>query len=421
MKMKDGCIIVKFIQLIWTKLIHLLLMINKSIFKKIKQKRGDTMAIAKDIPETYFCETDADRNRIYCYAGQKCIMVNGDIYICITDGVWHKIGEELCAAIFMVEGKVYLSEVYTKGSSVPAPANPSVADGTFNGWKVGAETVTFPYTLSVDTTFVADIVPTPTPPTPTGGLDIDIPPEAFESGFCNIENGGFRLDSAKSYISQLTYSDTIHDSMLPAYPFNGTEDLGVDKLVIASMVSEELGIYIIDGVQITEMGDEGIVVVDNADYSGIILANEGDPVTITHITVSEFEFDKDYDLEIMSDVKYTVEGYNYGYTETGALDLVVGTTYTANADFYYRQEGEDYPFVVSATGECKNNYDSLDVNYIEFGASLNYLTVIDNAKWEAPAQEGSEPTLVAAQGCVAFKGNFNQGGIQFTIGIDITE
>ena len=126
------------------------------------------MAIAKDIPETYLCETDADRNRIESYAGQKCIMANGDIYVCITKGVWRKIGEELCAATYMVEDKVYENQVFTKGESISAPADPTIPDGTFNGWKVGEDLVTFPYTLNADTTFVADI--TVTPPTPPSAI-----------------------------------------------------------------------------------------------------------------------------------------------------------------------------------------------------------------------------------------------------------
>lgn len=52
------------------------------------------MAIAKDIPEVYLCEYDTDRESIIPYAGQKCIMANGDIYICITAGSWLKLGEE---------------------------------------------------------------------------------------------------------------------------------------------------------------------------------------------------------------------------------------------------------------------------------------------------------------------------------------
>lgn len=52
------------------------------------------MAIAKETNETYFCDSDVDRERIDCYAGQKCIMANGDIYICITDGTWLKVGGE---------------------------------------------------------------------------------------------------------------------------------------------------------------------------------------------------------------------------------------------------------------------------------------------------------------------------------------
>lgn len=51
------------------------------------------MAIARETNETYFCETDDDRNSIYPYAGQKCIMKNGDIYVCFTDGTWEKVGE----------------------------------------------------------------------------------------------------------------------------------------------------------------------------------------------------------------------------------------------------------------------------------------------------------------------------------------
>ena len=50
------------------------------------------MAIAKDLPETYLCETDEDRESISPYAGQRCIMVNGDIYICLEDGVWEQVG-----------------------------------------------------------------------------------------------------------------------------------------------------------------------------------------------------------------------------------------------------------------------------------------------------------------------------------------
>lgn len=52
------------------------------------------MAIAKDIPEVYLCEYDTDRESITPYAGQKCIMANGDIYICINAGSWLKLGEE---------------------------------------------------------------------------------------------------------------------------------------------------------------------------------------------------------------------------------------------------------------------------------------------------------------------------------------
>lgn len=52
------------------------------------------MAIAKDIPETYFCEFDEDRNIIVPYAGQKCIMQNGDVYVCVKAGIWTKITKE---------------------------------------------------------------------------------------------------------------------------------------------------------------------------------------------------------------------------------------------------------------------------------------------------------------------------------------
>jgi hypothetical protein len=49
------------------------------------------MAIAKELPDTYCCETDEDRNSVVPYAGQKCIMKNGDIYVCFVDGTWEKI------------------------------------------------------------------------------------------------------------------------------------------------------------------------------------------------------------------------------------------------------------------------------------------------------------------------------------------
>ena len=51
------------------------------------------MALAKELNETYICETNRDRNSIYPYVGQKCIMVNGDLYICLYEGMWSKIGE----------------------------------------------------------------------------------------------------------------------------------------------------------------------------------------------------------------------------------------------------------------------------------------------------------------------------------------
>ena len=51
------------------------------------------MAIVKDLRDTYWCKTDEDRNRITPYAGQKCLMTNGDLYVCLHYGEWSKIGD----------------------------------------------------------------------------------------------------------------------------------------------------------------------------------------------------------------------------------------------------------------------------------------------------------------------------------------
>lgn len=51
------------------------------------------MAIVKDLRDTYWCKTDGDRNRITPYVGQKCLMTNGDLYVCLHYGEWSKIGD----------------------------------------------------------------------------------------------------------------------------------------------------------------------------------------------------------------------------------------------------------------------------------------------------------------------------------------
>ena len=50
------------------------------------------MAVAKELDEVYICETDEDREKIYPYAGQKCVMQDGTVYVCITEGSWLQIG-----------------------------------------------------------------------------------------------------------------------------------------------------------------------------------------------------------------------------------------------------------------------------------------------------------------------------------------
>lgn len=51
------------------------------------------MATVKDLDEVYICETNSDRDSIHPYIGQKCIMTNGDLYVCFHKDIWSKIGE----------------------------------------------------------------------------------------------------------------------------------------------------------------------------------------------------------------------------------------------------------------------------------------------------------------------------------------
>lgn len=50
------------------------------------------MAVAKELPETFLFDTNEARETVTPYAGQKCVMKNGDIYACFTDGIWEKVG-----------------------------------------------------------------------------------------------------------------------------------------------------------------------------------------------------------------------------------------------------------------------------------------------------------------------------------------
>lgn len=50
------------------------------------------MAVAKELPETYFFDSEEAREAVIPYKGQKCIVIpTGDIYVCITEGIWHKV------------------------------------------------------------------------------------------------------------------------------------------------------------------------------------------------------------------------------------------------------------------------------------------------------------------------------------------
>ena len=275
------------------------------------------MAIAKDLPETYLCETDADRNRIECYAGQKCIMVNGDIYICITKGTWRKIGDELCSATFMVGENVYERQVYAKGESISAPTAPVVAGSTFNGWKVGENLVEFPYTLNVDTTFVADI--TVIPPTPT---ELSVPFEVSVSDFTETTEG------------------------YGLYVYDGGADITTDILYIISVYKD--GTALVEAPQefYEEQVEGGTVlaadviwarIANNADYdgeSGEIIA--GDKfVILTQMPLNEL-------VEAVDTVKieYAPEPKNVPFT-LSASEYVADTSGASPIMFYTNISGSD--------------------------------------------------------------------------------
>ena len=102
------------------------------------------MAIAKDIPEIYVCETDADRESITPYAGQKCIMQNGDIYACFKAGVWGKIGEEPIPPI-------------PPTSMLPFTINTSgLIEANDNGWFNNADSLDLVIGNSYKLSFVTD-------------------------------------------------------------------------------------------------------------------------------------------------------------------------------------------------------------------------------------------------------------------------
>jgi hypothetical protein len=167
------------------------------------------MAKTKDLNEVYLCETDADRESIVPYAGQKCIMQNGDIYICVRNGVWGKVGTTptTYTVTFKIEDTTYDTVTCIEGLSVDAPADPEQIGATFDGWKDSNDNIiSFPYTPSADTTLTAVFIPVVPPVT-----DYNIPLEIPLDWYADAE--GTLFFSKEPHISNFVLGNTYKLSM----------------------------------------------------------------------------------------------------------------------------------------------------------------------------------------------------------------